>query len=165
MLEGERQGAVGAVGAEEAREAGARAQQLEKEEVGWGGWGGGGLEQASCEYFGDQCVCASEARRSSLGVAGRRDCWGRCSMLLGREVSSEDRVQALNAQALNTAMHSSIAVDENLGTLGTLPREPWVHSPENLGYTPQREQSKVHEASALSAARFPIRLLSISLPN
>jgi hypothetical protein len=58
-------------------------------------------------------------------------------MLLSSEVSSEDRVQALNA-----AIHSNIAVDEK------------------LGYTPQREQSKkVHEKSALSAARSPTRLL------
>ena len=60
-----------------------------------------------------------------------------CSMLLSSEGSSKDRVQAVAA-----VIHSNIAVDENLGD------------------TPQREQSKkVHEASARSATRSPTRLL------
>ena len=95
-----------------------------------GSGGDGGARQGIEEGRGEGPVHHGHRPLASIPNFGS-------SILFSSEVSDNDRLQAIVA-----AVHSTIAVDENLGC------------------TPQREQSKkVHEASARSTTRSPTRLL------
>jgi hypothetical protein len=97
---------------------------------GGGSGGDGGARQGIEEGRGEGPVHHGHRPLASIPNFGS-------SILFSSEVSDNDRLQAIVA-----AVHSTIAVDENLGC------------------TPQREQSKkVHEASARSTTRSPTRLL------